>query len=77
MIAIPWLHAHTLTVTTVPPGCMGDTQFHFRIRCSGVGAGGAEVKFSRDHHGSPLVLMVSGAAVWGVTEYEESHHSDF
>ena len=39
-------------------GCMGDTQFHFRIRCSGPGMGGMGMRHTEDHCGAPLVLMV-------------------
>ena len=52
------VHTHTCTYHTLS-GCMGDTQFHFRLRCSGSGAGGTEVKVSNDHANAPLVLMVS------------------
>ena len=45
-----------------PSGCMGDTQYHFRIRCSGPGAGGTSLKFSSDHIGAPLVLTVSNSS---------------
>ena len=38
---------------------MGDTQFHFRVRCSGSGAGGTDLKVTADHTSAPLVLMVS------------------
>lgn len=37
---------------------MGDTQYHFRIRSSGPGAGGTGLHHFRDHIGAPLVLMV-------------------
>ena len=37
---------------------MGDTQFHFRVRCSGEGAGGTGLMKSTTHYGAPLVLMV-------------------
>ena len=39
-------------------GCMGDTQYHFRIRSSGSGAGGTALMYARDHVGAPLVLAV-------------------
>ena len=39
-------------------GCMGDTQYHFKIRCSGTGMGGTGVRHTRDHYGAPAVLMV-------------------
>ena len=38
---------------------MGDTQYHFRIRCSGPGPGGTALQHSEDHIGAPLVLSVS------------------
>ena len=38
---------------------MGDTQFHFRVRCTGSGAGGSDLDPAHRHHGAPLVLMVS------------------
>ena len=44
-------------------GCMGDTQFHYRIRCSGAGAGGTDLRHTQEHHGAPLVLMVSVSRV--------------
>ena len=47
-----------LTHTHTHVGCMGDTQFHFRVRCSGPGAGGSKMHHTIDHHGAPLVLMV-------------------
>ena len=40
-------------------GCMGDTQFHFRLRCTGSGTGGSDLSHAHYHHGAPLVLMVS------------------
>ena len=39
-------------------GCMGDTQFHFRVRCTGSGAGGSDLDPTHRHYGAPLVLMV-------------------
>ena len=52
----PFLFFALYTHTHV--GCMGDTQFHFRVRCSGPGAGGSKMHHTIDHHGAPLVLMV-------------------
>ena len=39
-------------------GCMGDTQYHFRVRCSGSGLGGTDMVPAREHSNAPLVLMV-------------------
>ena len=40
-------------------GCLGDTQFHFRIKCSGLGNGGCSPMYTAGHSAAPLVLMVS------------------
>ena len=45
-------------IIILPSGCMGDTQFHFRVRCSGAGAGGTDLKVTSDHATAPLVLTV-------------------
>lgn len=42
---------------------MGDTQFHYRVRCSGEGAGGTGLRYIHQHQGAPLVLMVCRATV--------------
>lgn len=39
-------------------GCLGDTQFHFRIKCSGPGCGGCSPLYTTGHCTAPLVLMV-------------------
>ena len=42
-------------------GCMGDTQFHFRLRSCGSGLGGTNLMHVSEHNNAPLVLMV---CVW-------------
>ena len=39
-------------------GCKGDTQYHFRVQCSGSGLGGTDMVPAREHSNVPLVLMV-------------------
>ena len=57
--AVVWCDCHvTLLIPCMAPGCMGDTQFHFRIRCTGSGTGGTDLRPSNHHYGAPLVLMV-------------------
>lgn len=57
-------HSHAACLCPHPPaGCMGDTQFHFRIRCSGPGTGGSTLRHLSDHYGAPPVLIVSAERV--------------
>ena len=48
-------------------GCMGDTSLHFRVRCSGPGAGGApecgSIATRHEDVLSPPALMVSMMSV--------------
>lgn len=57
-------------------GCMGDTQYHFRIRCSGPGAGGTSLKFSSDHIGAPLVLTPDDSHYYGFVYFRQIKDSD-
>jgi len=57
-------------------GCMGDTQFHFRVRCSGPGAGGSGMHHTIDHHGAPLVLMPDPGYYYGFVYFRQVRDSD-
>ena len=55
-------------------GCMGDTQYHIKLRCSGPGDGGTSLQHSRDHIGAPLVLTVRNDCL-SVSTLSPSHLS--
>lgn len=57
-------------------GCMGDTQFHFRIRCSGSGAGGTGLQQTADHYNAPLVLMPETGYYYGFVYFRQVKDSD-
>eukprot|EP00118_Oscarella_pearsei_P012620 m.94468 g.94468 ORF g.94468 m.94468 type:complete len:560 (+) comp36816_c0_seq10:64-1743(+) len=53
-------------------GCMGDTQFHFRIKCSGSGCGGAPLVNSLPHKGSPPALEPFGSHYFGFVHFRQT-----
>ena len=51
-------HDYNVLLVLLTAGCMGDTLFHIRIRCTGSGTGGTDLRPTNHHYGAPLVLMV-------------------
>jgi hypothetical protein len=57
-------------------GCMGDTQYHFRIRSSGPGGGGSNFNHFKDHTGAPLVLTPDQSHYFGYVYFRQIKDSD-
>ncbi|XP_064399646.1 protein DENND6A-like [Halichondria panicea] len=57
-------------------GCMGDTQFHYRIRCSGEGAGGTSLSHTHHHQGAPLVLTPDPGYYYGFVYFRQVKDAD-
>ncbi|CAI8051071.1 Protein DENND6A [Geodia barretti] len=57
-------------------GCMGDTLFHIRIRCTGSGTGGTDLRPTNHHYGAPLVLMPDPAYYYGFVYFRQVKDSD-
>ncbi|XP_065842120.1 protein DENND6B-like [Oscarella lobularis] len=52
-------------------GCMGDSQFHFRIKCSGVGCGGAPPQQPFVHKASQPALEASSSHYFGFVYFRQ------
>lgn len=57
-------------------GCMGDTQYHIKLRCSGPGDGGTSLQHSRDHIGAPLVLTPDDSHYYGFVYFRQVKDTD-
>ncbi|XP_065909564.1 protein DENND6B-like isoform X2 [Dysidea avara] len=57
-------------------GCLGDTQFHFRIKCSGPGCGGTSSMYMAEHSAAPLVLMPDQTHYFGYVYFRQVKDAD-
>ncbi|XP_062522247.1 protein DENND6A-like isoform X2 [Corticium candelabrum] len=62
---------YTLSPDIQASGCMGDTQFFFRIRCSGVGCGGSQSAYTFVQPGVQQNLVPDGAHYYGFSYFRQ------